>query len=132
MSFEYTDTIHPRISDINYGGHVGHIELIGLLHEVRVRFLNLYSFKETDIHGNVLIMHNLNITYNNQVFWNNVLKIEMKIKADGIKILFDYKVFNITLQNEAAFAEMKMVLLNKEKEKLTKPDNFIRILNNDN
>ena len=32
---EYVEKIKPRISDINYGGHLGHMELLGLLHEVR-------------------------------------------------------------------------------------------------
>lgn len=132
MNIEYIDTIQPRISDINYGGHVGHVELINLLHEVRVKFLYLYSLKETDINGHVLIMHNLNVTYINQVFWNNKLEIKMKIKADRARILFDYKIYNITLQNEAAIAAAKMVLLNKEKERPAKPENFIRIINNDN
>ncbi len=36
MKIEYIEIIKPRISDINYGGHVGHVELIHLLHEVLV------------------------------------------------------------------------------------------------
>jgi len=132
MICEYTDTIKPRISDINYGGHLGHVELVNLLHEIRVNFLNQYSLKETDINGHVLVVRNLNMTYKNQAFWNNNLEIKMNTKVDGAKIIFDYRVFNSTLGNETAIAEVSMVLLDPEKERPVKPESFIRILRNDN
>ncbi len=132
MNLEYTDTIKPRISDINYGGHLGHVELLNLLHEVRVRFLNQYSLEETNIKGHVLIMRSLNLTYKNQVFWGNDLEIKMYTKIDGAKIIFDYRVFNSTLKNETAIAEAAMVLLDKEKGRLIKAEFFIRMFKNDN
>ena len=132
MNLEYTDTITPRVSDINYGGHLGHVELINLLHEIRVRFLNMYSLKEIDINGHILIIRHLNVTYKNQVFWNNVLAVNMKIAVDGAQIVFNYRIFNTTLNNEAAIAETKMILLNKEKQKPVKLDFFIRMLDNEN
>ena len=35
----FTTTLDVRISDINYGNHLGHDSLISLLHEARMRFL---------------------------------------------------------------------------------------------
>lgn len=131
MNLEYTDTIKPRISDINYGGHLGHVELINLLHEVRVKFLHQYSLKETDIDGHVLVVRNLNLTYKNQVFWNNNLEIKMRTRIDGAKIIFSYSVHNSTLGNQSAAAEVAMVLLNRERERPAKPEIFARMLNND-
>lgn len=129
MNIDYRDTIKTRISDINYGNHVGHVELINLLHEIRVRFLHQYSLKETDVNGYALVMHHLNITYKNQVLWNNELDIHMKIRIDGVKIIFYYRAFNITLKNDAAVAEASMVLLDKNKGKPVKSDIFVSILN---
>ena len=132
MNLEYTDTIKPRISDINYGGHLGHVELVNLLHEIRVRFLNQYSLKETDIDGHVLIMRSINLTYKNQAFWGNNLEVKMQTRIDGAKIIFDYRIFNSTLGNETAIAEANMVLLNRGRERPAKPEIFTRMFKNDN
>ena len=37
--FIFSTDIAVRISDINYGGHLGHDSIISLIHEARVRFL---------------------------------------------------------------------------------------------
>jgi len=132
MNIEFSDTIKPRITDINYGGHVGHIELINLLHEIRVRFLDIHSLKETDINGHVLMMHNLNITYKKQIFWNNELQIQMNTICDGVRIIFNYNIFNNTLGNEAAIAQATMILMDIIKEKPVRPENFIKALKNVN
>lgn len=132
MNLDYTYIIRPRISDINYGGHVGHVELINLLHEVRVNFLRQFSLLETDIDGHVLMMRSLNIIYKNQAFWGNELSVNMKININGAKIIFDYTVFNTTLNNETAVAEAAMVLFDRKKERPIKPDIFIHLLKNIN
>jgi len=132
MNLEYTETIKPRVSDINYGGHVGHVELMNLMHEIRVRFLKKYSLKETDIDGHVLVMRSINTTYFNQAFWDDELKITMKTKVDGVKIIFNYLIFNSTLDNKTAEAEAVMVLLDEKQEKPVRPNEFIRILSDDN
>ena len=131
MNLEYTDTIRPRISDINYGGHLGHVELINLLHEVRVKFLHQYALKESDLNGHVLVVRSLNLIYKNQVFWNNDLEIKIQVTLDGAKIIFDYNVYNSSLGNETAVAEIAMILLNREKKRPAKPEIFARMLKND-
>lgn len=132
MNIEYIELIKPRMSDINYGGHVGHTELINLLHEIRARFLHRYSLKETNIDGHLLVMRHLAFTYKNQIFWDNTLEIKMQMKVDGVKIIFNYTVFNTTLSNESVTGETTMVLLNKEKGKPSRPEILIRMLKNDN
>lgn len=130
MNLEYTDTIQPRISDINYGGHLGHIELISLLHEIRLRFLNLYSLTEDNLGGNVLLVRNLNITYKNQAYWGNNLEINMQMKISGAKILFNYNIVNLTSKNETADAEIVMVLFSKQHKRIVKPENLVRTIKN--
>lgn len=132
MNIEYIEHIKPRITDINYGGHLGHIELLGLLHEIRVQFLKKDGISEIDIQGSMLIMHQLSITYINQAFWDNELKVVMKMEIQGVKIIFTYSVFNLTLNNKTAVAETKMVLLDKEKQKLIKPNFIFELINKGN
>ena len=50
-NFNYQTNIKVRISDINYGGHLGNDSILSIIHESRVRFLNEYGFSEKDILG---------------------------------------------------------------------------------
>lgn len=120
--FIYQNTLRIRISDINYGNHLGHVELINLLHEVRMQFLQEYGLSEIDMKGAVLIMQHLNVTYLKQAFWNNELAIGMTCKQQGVKMIFDYVIHNLTLHNKTAVAETHMVLIDQQKQKVIKPD----------
>ncbi|HSW68639.1 MAG TPA: acyl-CoA thioesterase [Gammaproteobacteria bacterium] len=131
MTIEYVKTIKPRITDINYGGHLGHIELIGLLHEVRVQFLNNHNCNEFEIDGCALFMKTLQLDYINQAFWNEQLKIQMSLVSEGARIIFKYIVNNLVRNNTTAKAEAIMVLVSKKNQKPLKPDLFFETLNND-
>ncbi len=47
--FDFSTEIPVRISDINYGGHLGHDSVLSLTHEARVRLLHKYGFTEIEI-----------------------------------------------------------------------------------
>ena len=42
--FTFSTQIPVRITDINYGGHLGNDALLALLHEARVQFLRRYGY----------------------------------------------------------------------------------------
>ena len=41
--FLFSTNIAVRITDINYGGHVGNDSFLSLIHEARQQFLNHYQ-----------------------------------------------------------------------------------------
>ncbi|NDG84238.1 MAG: thioesterase, partial [Proteobacteria bacterium] len=49
--FAFSTELSLRITDINYGGHLGNDAVLGLVHEARVRFLKHHGFSETEIGG---------------------------------------------------------------------------------
>ena len=49
--FDVEINIPVRITDINYGDHVGNDSLVGIIHEARMQFLQRYNFTELDIEG---------------------------------------------------------------------------------
>ncbi|HJY22446.1 MAG TPA: hypothetical protein VJ279_06150, partial [Hanamia sp.] len=49
-------TIPVRITDLNYGNHVGNHAMVAIIHEARVQFLNLHGFTEMNAGGTSLIM----------------------------------------------------------------------------
>ena len=68
-----------RITDINYGGHLGNDALLSLLHEARVRFLVQHGFIEANIDGCGLLMVDAAIAYRKEVFYGETLRIEVGV-----------------------------------------------------
>lgn len=78
-SFRFCTEITPRITDINYGGHLGNDSLLSIIHEARVRFLSHYGFSELNI-GNVgIILTDAVIVYKSECFYGNSLLIEVDV-----------------------------------------------------
>jgi YbgC/YbaW family acyl-CoA thioester hydrolase len=127
---EYIEIIKPRISDINYGNHVGHIELLNLLHEVRMQFLKKYHLNEIEMEGCALMVRELKIKYINQSFWNDELKIHLELKESRAKIIFNYSIHNLSKNNLTGHAEIIMLLINKNTQKPLKPHIFFDKINN--
>ena len=48
-NFHFTTEIPLRISDINYGGHLGNDSVLSILHESRVRFLMEHGYSEFNV-----------------------------------------------------------------------------------
>ena len=73
--FNFSTDLRVRISDINYGGHLGNDSLLSLIHEARLRFLKKYGFTELNIEGRDLITVDSVIIYKAEVFHGESLKI---------------------------------------------------------
>lgn len=72
-----TVSIPIRITDINYGNHVGNDALVSIIHEARMLFLKQHGFTELNAGGNELIMSELVINYKNESFYNDILVIQI-------------------------------------------------------
>jgi hypothetical protein len=65
--FSFVTYIPIRVTDLNYGGHVGHVMLLSIIHEARVQFLRHYGYQELDLAGVALIMSEVAILFKSQV-----------------------------------------------------------------
>ena len=74
--------IPVRITDINYGDHVGNDAFVAIIHEARMQWLSKYNYTELEIEGIGLIMSDLVIEFKNESFYGDV--IEIKISAGEI------------------------------------------------
>jgi acyl-CoA thioesterase FadM len=61
--FPFSVSIPIRITDINYGGHVGNDTVLSLIHEARVQFLQHHGYKELEIEDIGLIMSDVGIEF---------------------------------------------------------------------
>lgn len=71
--FSFTTELPVRITDINYGGHLGNDAVLSLLHEARMQFLKHYDFTEMNIGGASLIMGDVAIEFRAEAFYGDVL-----------------------------------------------------------
>jgi acyl-CoA thioester hydrolase len=75
----FTTEIPARITDINYGGHLGNDSLLSILHEARVQFLKKFGFTESNIGGVGIIMSDAVLVYKAEIFYGDKLTIEIGV-----------------------------------------------------
>ena len=74
-SFLFTTQIPVRITDINYGGHVGNDTILTVIHEARMQFLRQYGCTEMNFGGVGLIMSDVGIEFRNELFYGDALTV---------------------------------------------------------
>ena len=129
-NFIFSTEMEVRISDLNYGGHLGHDTLLTMMHEARVRFLNKHGFTELDIDGAGIIVSEAVINYKSQAQYGEVLKMEMAI-VDIFKkgCSFIYKVTEKISGREVARAKIGVVFFDyKNRKILSLPQKFKELL----
>lgn len=125
-------SIPVRITDINYGDHVGNHAIVEIIHEARVQFLQKHQFTEFDIAGTALIMSELLVAYKNESFYNDILEINIYC-GEITRVAFElfYKVSTKRNGEEIiiALAKTGMVCYNYELKKVNKvPDELEALL----
>jgi len=87
-NFSFSTNIAVRITDINYGNHVGNDAFLSLIHEARMHFLLHHGYTELSFEGVGLIMADVAIEFKHELYYGNTVK--MYVTADGFdKLGFD-------------------------------------------
>ena len=118
-----TATIPVRVTDLNYGNHLGNDALLSILHEARMQLLGHFGWSELQIGGASMIMADVAIEYKGEGFYGDVLSINLAFD-DISKYGFDI-TYHVLNQNgkEVARAKTGMLCFNYTERKLmTLPD----------
>jgi len=102
-NFSFSTSINIRITDINYGGHVGNDSFLSLIHEARQQFLNHHGYSELDFAGAALIMTDVAVEYKQELSYGDIVIIS--VTATG----FDRLGFDIFYKLEIAVDRKKML-----------------------
>ena len=102
-SFSFSTTIPIRITDLNYGGHVGNDSFLALVHEARLQFLRHHGYSELELEGCGLIMADAAIEFKRELNYGDTVKIS--VAATG----FDKLGFDLVYLLEAVTAEGLML-----------------------
>ena len=100
VEFLFCTELDVRITDINYGRHVGNDAMLGLLHEARLRFLAHYGFSEEDIGGPGLLMGDAVVQFKAVAYRGDRLKVEMGVQ-DVERRTFDL-VYRVVREGDGA------------------------------
>lgn len=76
-TFPFRTALEVRVTDLNYGSHLGNDALLGLIHEARVRFLGALGYTELDVEGAGLLMADCAIVYKAQGFLGDRVDISV-------------------------------------------------------
>jgi acyl-CoA thioesterase FadM len=73
--FRFSTQIKIRITDLNYGGHVGNDAILSIIHEARMQFLNHFQLSELEFSGFGLIMADVVIEFKAESFFGDILEV---------------------------------------------------------
>ncbi|MEO8721177.1 MAG: thioesterase family protein [Ginsengibacter sp.] len=124
--------IPVRITDINYGNHVGNHAIVEIIHESRVQFLKQHHFTELNVAGTSLIMSELLVEYKNESFYNDVLEIKIfggEITRVSFELFYEISVERNMQRIIITRAKTGMVCYNYQLKKVSAvPDELKLIL----
>ena len=117
--FIFKTEIPIRISDINYGGHLGNDAVLSVAHEARLRFLKHNGFTELDIDGAGIIMVDAAVQYKSEGHYGDVLTVEVAVNdftSVGCDIV--YKMSNNKTGKIVAIVKTGIVFYDYENKKV--------------
>jgi len=124
-------SIPVRITDINYGNHVGNNSIVEIIHEARVQFLKQHGFTELDVAGTALIMSELLVEFKNESFYNDVLEVKIfsgEITRVSFELFYEISVKKNEQKIIIAHAKTGMVCYNYELKKVSAVPEALRLI----
>jgi len=134
IKIEIPEKIHDRlyipvrITDVNYGNHMGNDALVGIIHEARVQWLNKMEYDEMNIEGSSIIMSDLAVCYLSESFYGDKLEISMAVgdfTTAGFELYYLIETIRETKKITIAKAKTGLVFYDYEAKKIAAiPANF--------
>lgn len=106
---------HPltvRVTDMNYGRHLGHDALVSLLHEARIQAFAALDLPEWDMHGYPSVVADLAVQYQSEARWPDGLTIATAVLEPQGKALTIYqRIYQADSQQLVATAQINQLLI---------------------
>lgn len=121
QKFIFTTTLKIRVSDLNYGGHMGNDSVLRITSEARMQFFQYLGYKdEVSIEGSTgIVVSDAAIIYKSEAFYNDEIAIKIAVE-DFNKYGFDmyYELTNAKSGIEVARVKTGIVCLDYKTRKL--------------
>jgi acyl-CoA thioester hydrolase len=127
--FQFSTNIPVRITDLNYGGHVGNDTILSLLHEARMQFLKSFGYTEMKFEGASLIMSDVGIEFKKELFYGDIVTAFVTA-INFSRASFDVYYQLLTNKEIVATAKTGMVCYDYDIKKVVRvPDAALKKMN---
>ena len=113
--------IPVRITDINYGNHLGNDSLVAIIHEARMQFFDQHGYTELDVAGTSFIMNELFVEFKSEAFYKDVLEVKI-FTGEIFKVGFEFYYSLSTIRDDSpmiiANAKTGMICFNYKERKI--------------
>lgn len=127
-TYHFFTTFPVRITDVNYGGHVGNDAILAFMHEARMQYLQHHGYSEMNLGGASLIMGDVAIEYKAELFYGDVVKVYVTAFDFG-RVSFDlaYKLVKENDEKLIALAKTGMVCFDYGQKKAVSVPDEVRL-----
>jgi YbgC/YbaW family acyl-CoA thioester hydrolase len=115
--FNFSTKIPIRITDLNYGGHVGNDIVLSLIHEARVQYLKSFGYEELNVEGVSLIMSDAGIEFKAELFYGDIVTAFVSA-TNFSRVGFDLYYKLMREETIVATAKTGMICYNYETRKV--------------
>ncbi len=119
--FSFNCKIPIRITDINYGGHVGNDAFLSIIHEARVQFLQHHGYSEMNLGGASMIMADAAIEFKGELFYGDVVTVSVSatdFSKAGFDLVYLLEKINDGIRKTAGTAKTGMICYNYDTKKI--------------
>ena len=120
-SFRFITEIPVRITDLNYGGHVGNDTVLSIIHEARMQWLASMGFSEMEFGGIGMIMSDVGIEFKNELFYGDIVLTSVtvgEISKIGFELFYKLEKEREGKKIQVAAAKTGMVCYNYSAKKI--------------
>ncbi|MGH8278016.1 MAG: acyl-CoA thioesterase [Gammaproteobacteria bacterium] len=104
--FPFRTELEVRVSDLNYGNHLGNDAVLTLIHEARRRFLGSLGLEEIGADGIGFVIADAAVVYRSQAFYAERLGIEVAVTEIASRgCAFLYRVTQVSGDRTVAEAK---------------------------
>ncbi len=120
---QFSCELSIRVSDLNYGNHLGNDRIVGLMHEARMQFLQSYGYTEMNVEGVGLILRDLSVVLKREMFYGDLLRVELSVpqwSSTGFRIEYRFTRIEQGQPVVTALAHTTMICFDYVKRKPTR------------
>lgn len=127
--FSFNTSFPVRITDLNYGAHVGNDTVLSFIHEARVRFLKSLGYTELNLEGTGLIMSDVAIEFKKEIYYGEEIMASvaaMDFNRVGFDLVYKLEKNSGSSHILLALAKTGMVCYDYSVKKITNLPEAVR------
>lgn len=125
----FSTSVTIRVTDLNYGNHLGNQQILGLFHEARVRWLKSLEQSELNFFGCGLIMADCAMQFKSEGFLGDKMILKIGVSdTSSVGFTLVYKMERVSDSKTIALCQTGVVCFDYESRKVARlPQEAIQV-----